>query len=262
MSSLAVVIFTRDDADHLEACLRCLRDDPPTARMEVVVFDNASADRTPEVLAEFASDLPLRVITAPRDTSFSKGNNEGYAVSSASHVVFLNPDTLPSGAALDALLAALEADPARGLVGPRLIYPDGTHQGSGWHLPDLEQLLAERLGRERELAPDPSGFTDVGWLMGCCVMAPRTVLDEVGGWDLAFWFHGTDLELCAKVRRAGRRVVRVEEAQLIHVGHRTWDAARRHQVRQAQRLWMLRDHGFLQAASYGALVRVAELFGR
>ena len=260
-AELAVVVFTRDDAGHLGRCLACLRDDPPAASLEIVVFDNASSDHTAGVLAEF-DDLPLRVITAASDTSFSRGNNDGYAATSAAHVVFLNPDTLPTGATLDALLATLKADPARGLVGPRLVYPDGSPQGSGWRLPDLEQLLAERLGREREVPADPSGCTDVGWLMGCCVMAPRAVLDEVGGWDLAFWFHGTDLELCSKVRRAGRRVVRVEAAELVHVGHRGWDAERRRKVRQAQRLWMLRDHGFVQAAAYGALVRAAELFGR
>ena len=252
-AELAIVVFTRDDAEHLGRCLASIEEAPPRTSYEVVVFDNASQDDTADVLVDFALRLPITVLAHRSDTSFSRGNNLGWKASEAPFVLFLNPDTLPRGPVLDAAVDVLRRDPGAGAVGPRLVYPDGTHQPSGWHLPTLGHLAAELvLRRPREVLAEPGGLTDVGWLMGCFLMMRREVLYEIGGWDQGFWFHGTDLEICAKVHRFGRTVLRMEEHELVHVGHRAWDAPRRRQVRQAQQLWLLRDFGPVPAAAYGA----------
>ena len=251
-AELAIVVFTRDDADHLGRCLSSLEGAPPRTPFEVVVFDNASEDHTADVLAAFADRLPITVLVHGSDTSFSRGNNLGWRASEAPYVLFLNPDTLPRGPVIDAAVDVLRLDPGAGAVGPRLRYPDGSAQPSGWHLPTVGHLTAELLlRRPREVPPDPAGLTDVGWLMGCFLMTRREVLYEIGGWDQGFWFHGTDLEICAKVRRFGRTVLRLEDHEMVHVGHLGWDAERRRQVRRAQQLWLLRDYGPVPAAAYG-----------
>ncbi len=253
-ATLSIVIFTRDDAEHLRACLAALQASPPSQPFDVVVFDNASQDHTADVLADFAPRLPLQVIARGGDTSFSQGNNQGWRATDAPFLLFLNPDTVPNGPALDACLELLQARSDVGAVSPRLVYPDGEHQPTGWSLPTLGQLAAEALlRRPREVPPDPSGATSVGWLMGCFVMVPRPLLEELDGWDRAFWFHGTDLELCARIRARDRAVVRLEAHSIVHVGHRGWDRERRRAVQGAQKLWLLRDHGHLASAAYGLL---------
>jgi len=255
--ALSVVIFTRDDADHLARCLDSLALRPPRASFEVFVVDNASADRTPEVVAH--SPLPVRSLRVEQETSFSAGNNLGLARARGEAVLFLNPDTLPGGPTIDRCLAVLRADPGVGLVSPRLVYPDGGHQPTGWHLPDPKQLLAERLGDvDREVAAYDSGLTRVGWLMGCFLMGRRSMLERLGGFDEAFWFAGTDLELCSRVRAAGAAVVRVEDAELVHVGHRTWDAERRRGSHEALVRWLRRDHGPLSAGLAAAAAALVE----
>ena len=256
---LSIVVFTRDDADHLRRCLRALGARPPEAPWEVLVVDNASTDATAEVVADEERGLPLTSLRLERETSFSVGNNLGLRRAAGEFVLFLNPDTLPAGPALDRCLAVLRDQPRVGLVSPRLTYPDGAHQPTGWHLPGPRQLLAERLGRsDREVPADPVGLTTVGWLMGCFLMGRRSMLDGLGGFDEDFWFDGTDLELCSRVNARGLQVVRVEDVEIVHVGHRTWTPARRRASHEALVRWLRRDHGPVPAraiASAAALAR-------
>jgi GT2 family glycosyltransferase len=257
---LSVLVFTRNDAAHLQACLQSLVEEPPSCSFEVRVFDNASEDRSLEVLSTFAEQLPLSWVAAEIETSFSIGNNRLLELAAGELVLFLNPDTRPSGAALDACASLVRSLPEVGLVSPRLVYPDGTHQGTGWHLPGPGRLLVEHTGLgQREVPPAPSGITDVGWLMGCFLMGRRELLRSLGGFDESFWFHGTDLELCARVIASGARVLRVEGEVLVHTGHKSWDRERREASQQALTQWLRRDHGPLAAEGVRLAARWAEV---
>ena len=165
---LSIVVFSRDDADHLGRCLASLVTVEPEGGREVLVVDNASTDASLEVVEAASGDLPVSCIALEEETSFSRGNNLGLEEARGEQVLFLNPDTLPTQATIEACQRALDDDPGVGLVSPRLVYPDGSHQATGWHLPSPTQLLRERLGvSSREVPPSGSGSTDVGWLMGC-----------------------------------------------------------------------------------------------
>jgi len=239
---ISVLVFTRDDAAWLGRCLGALAGDSPE-ELDVVVFDNVSTDDTGQVVRSWrgARGEQARLITATVDTSFSEGNNALIAAADGDVSVILNPDTEPSPAMLHALAERLRTSPRIAMVGPRLVFPDGTPQSNGWRLPTPTQLLAERLARrEREVPPSGAGETDVGWLMGCCLAAHTPELRAVGGFDLGFWFHGTDLELCGRMGKRGR-IVRLDEHVLIHRGHRDWTPERITAARKATARWLLRS---------------------
>jgi len=256
---LSVLIFTRNDEEHLRDCLQTLLTDPPKLDFEVRVFDNASDDRSLELLASFEERLELSWIAEPVETSFSIGNNRLLAAAQGELVLFLNPDTRPAGDLLEACAMLVSSGSDVGFVSPRLIYPDGSHQGTGWHLPSPARLAAEHAGlSQREVRADDSGVTDVGWLMGCFLMSDREFVRRIGGFDEEFWFHGTDLEICARVHAAGRRVLRLESHSMVHVGHRAWDRARRESSQEALTQWLRRDHGALSAGGVAAVARWTE----
>lgn len=253
---LSVIIFTRNDAHHLQGCIGTFIAEPPPMEVEVIVFDNASTDDTGATLDFLGTALPLQPLRTDVETSFSIGNNEGLKVARGRHVLFLNPDTVPRAEVLARCLAVAERGDV-GLVGPRLRHPDGADQENGWALPTLGQRLRQRLGAPKEIVPSGGGETDVGWLMGCFLLGRRTTLERVGGFDPRFWFHGTDLELCARVGKEGR-IVRVDDVELIHVGHQRWDTERRRKSRAATLQWIRRDRGRVEAAAAAALARLAD----
>ena len=256
---LSILVFSRNDADHLRNCLETLVASPPQCSYEVRVFDNASEDESLVVLGEFLELLPLSWIAATEETSFSDGNNRLLAEARGVLVVFLNPDTQPEGPLLDRCSSLFEDASDLGLVSPCLIYPDGSHQPTGWHLPSPTRLLREHIGLARRERPGGTGsLTDVGWLMGCFLMGEREFLSQLDGFDEAFWFHGTDLELCSRVHSAGRRVARVEDCVLLHVGHQEWDRSRREAVHAALIQWLGREYGAVVSGGAGVAARLME----
>jgi len=237
---ISIVIFTRNDGSWLSRCLGALRDDPPVEPIEVIVFDNASTDDTPELARAWrgASGERASLLRAERDTSFSRGNNLGLQAATGELVLFLNPDTEPSGEVLDRCAQVLRDEGDVGLVGPRLVFPDGATQDNGWALPSPPQLVRERLGLATRLVEPSGDLTDVGWLMGCFLMGRRSDLTGLGRFDERYWFHGTDLEICARVLKSGWRVVRLEPVQMVHRGHQEWTPARRAASRRATWTWL------------------------
>jgi hypothetical protein len=229
------------------------------ALSEVIVVDNVSTDQTAEVLAGFVDSLPLVVLRLEVDTSFSAGNNLGLARARGEYVLFLNPDTLPTAAVISRCIEALEKSGDAGLVGPRLVHPGDVDQENGWRLPHPLTLVWERLRvttREVPLSGEPC--TEVGWLMGCFLLGRVDLLRDMGGFDEDFWFHGTDLELCARVRATGRSILRVEDIALLHVGHQRWDQGRRRASQAALVQYTRREHGNLAAYGVASLARLSE----
>ncbi len=258
--SLSVIVFSRDDAEHLSRCLSTLRDDRMDALAEVIVVDNASTDRTAEVLEGFAESLPLLVLRLEVDTSFSAGNNLGLARARGEYVLFLNPDTLPTARVLSVCMEELKSRRDAGLVGPRLIHPGGVDQHNGWQLPHPLTLAREHLRvTPRRVPPSGGSCTEVGWLMGCFLLGRADLLRDLGGFDEEFWFHGTDLEICARVRATGRSILRVDEVVLLHVGHQGWDRGRRRASQAALVQYTRREHGSLAAYGVASLARLAEV---
>ena len=114
--------------------------------------------------------------------------------------------------------------------------------------------MAERLRlATRWVAPAGTELSEVGWLMGCFLLGPTAFLRSLGGFDEDFWFHGTDLEICARVHAAGRRVLRWEGELLVHVGHRDWPADRVRKSRAALAQFLRRDHGWSASTAVSVL---------
>jgi GT2 family glycosyltransferase len=119
----AVVIVTYNCAGYIRGCLESLRH--AADGWEVITVDNGSGDDTVQVIAK---EFPWATLIATgANRGFSAGNNTGAARATAPWLFFLNPDTIVSPGALDALLAAA-AEHRATVIAPRLNEPDGRYQ--------------------------------------------------------------------------------------------------------------------------------------
>ena len=177
---------------------------------ELVVVDNASTDSPAEVAADWKG--AHRFIALDENVGFGAASNVGVREATGEATVLLNPDTELLDDGLDRLAA--EALRLRGLVGPRVLNPDGSIQPSAsgpevgpWPwvralVPAAVQPDAIRVRTEPYRAERP---LEVTWLTGACIAGPTDVLARLGPFDPALHMFGEDIDLGLRAAADGVR---------------------------------------------------------
>ena len=128
-STVRVIIVSWNAKADLHACLASIPGSTAYPQgVEVVVVDNASSDGSPEMVRTNFPGVELRETGA--NLGFSGGNNAALADNRCDYVFLLNSDAMLPVGGLDTLLAWADATPDAGLIGPKVINPDGTLQFS------------------------------------------------------------------------------------------------------------------------------------
>jgi GT2 family glycosyltransferase len=268
-----VLVVSFNTKDILRDCLASLeRHRPPGADLQVSVLDNASQDGSADmVAAEFPA---ARLVRSQENLGFARGNDALAAGSTATHLLLLNSDTVLTEDLVTPLLEALESDPAIALAGPRLVYPDGRAQASSEEFPGLayeaarllrgtkaQALLAPvvdldaRLARVRQEDRTAERATrDTDFLWATCWLLRRADVAADGLFDAAFVTYDEDLDLCRRLRAAGRRIVYVPGVSVVHLGgSSSTSESKRRLMEIGRRRYYRRHHGRVTAAAYTVL---------
>jgi GT2 family glycosyltransferase len=227
---IAAILVNYNAGGQLARALRSITDEMIGRSWEAFVVDNASIDGSAASVADFAPMVQLVRNTA--NVGFSRGVNQGLAASTAPLVLIMNPDCRLVAGAVATLRGVLDARPDCAIVGPRILNPDGTVQGSARGDPDMLTGLFGRtavLGRlvpflpvaKRNVVAEEairSGEESVmvDWLSGACMLARRTALEQVGGFDERFFLYWEDADVCRRLRARGCHVRYVPAATAIH----------------------------------------------
>lgn len=202
----------------LESIVRCTG-----GSYEILLMDNGSSFAGREAHAALAKAYGARLIPIDANVTFSIANNLGVRVCSGDEVVFLNSDVVVTHDWLHNLRAALHSAPDVGLVGPRTTFSQA-RQGGIW-LDDDTPAGVQRFGRFFNHG-DPSRWFEIDWLAGFALLARRSALDAVGGFDESLPWHGLeDRALGEAVRAAGWRALVAGDTFVYHSGHRTFQAS-------------------------------------
>ena len=214
---VSALIVTLDVRELTLTCIERVRERSGGLDVEVVLVDNGSADGTVDAVRERFPEA--RVIANPGNAGFARANNQALAVARGRHVLYLNPDTEVGEGTLEACAGALDADPTLGMVGCRLVYPDGRTQYEGgrrdyrlrhllWEAFYLHVLFPRHPLFAHQLMGDWDHLDerDVEAVSGAFMMVPADVARDVGGLPEDVFVYHEDLSLCLRVRRAGRRI--------------------------------------------------------
>jgi GT2 family glycosyltransferase len=210
---VSVIIPVHNQWPVTARCLAMLRRYPGDTPLEVLVVDDASDDETPQCLARCRN---LRVARNERNLGFVRACNLGAANAQGDYLVLLNNDTQVQAGWLDALLATFRQRPDAGLVGSRLIYPDGRQQeagaivfndGSAWNYGHLDDPYKPQYSYVRE--PD--------YVSGAALAIRRDLFERLGGFDEHFApGYYEDADLAFRVRAAGYRVYYQPLSRVVH----------------------------------------------
>lgn len=231
---VSVVVVTHRSIATIGRCLDgILASDTP---IDVVVVDNASDDGTGGWVARRSTIEPrLHFIGNADNRGFATACNQGVRMATGDTLLFLNPDAFLGASTIGRLKQHLEADPGLGLIGCRVVDEAGrTHGPQRRREPTWRRSLMSLSGLSRferrwpalagierpasEGAALATPLEDVDAVNGAVMMLPRAVFEQVGGFDEGFLLHAEDLDLCRRVRDAGKRVVIANDVVVAHVG--------------------------------------------
>lgn len=191
--------------------------------VEVIVIDNASADRSAEMVGAGFPQVDL--VASATNLGFSRANNIGLARARGTYVFFLNPDTLLRRDTLERLVGSLESDRQFDMVGPCLVSPDGAVQPQ-CRVPTMRLTLFHALYLhrvpfvkqliDRRSDADSSDARDVEAISGAAMLARRQVINELRGFDDSFLYTCEDIDLCVRLRSRGSRILYLPKAEVIH----------------------------------------------
>jgi len=262
---VSLIVASHNTRAHLERCLSELG----TAH-EAIVVDTGSVDGSQDLVRDRFPDAKL--VALDGNPGYGGALNEGIARASGAYLLLMNADAWPLPHAVERLVEFAEGEPRAGIVGPRLLNPDGTLQPSVRGFPTLWRLATEYLFL-RWLAPhsralnafygcrfDHRSRRDSEFLVGAVLLVRRRMLDEIGGFDPSFFMFNEEVDLCFRARAAGWDVVFTPESEFVHVG----GASTRHvpaemyreQLRSHLR-FLAKHHGLQQAERARRLLAAA-----
>jgi len=211
---LSVIIVHYRVPLYLAQCLYSLEVALAGKEAEIIVVDNDSQpDQTIQLINRFKQ---VRWIAPGENIGFAAACNLGWKQTSGEYVLFLNPDTLITAQAIDSCLGLLIKNNTVGAVGCRLV------NGFGYFLPESKRSLPSlfsagcKLTGLSALFPRSAIFNQyalgnvdskdscaVEILTGAYLLVPRKVLEDVDGFDEAFFLYGEDVDFCRRIGDAG-----------------------------------------------------------
>ncbi|HEY6537539.1 MAG TPA: glycosyltransferase family 2 protein [Candidatus Dormibacteraeota bacterium] len=194
---------------------------------QLVVVDNASGDGTPELVAtRFPS---VRVLRLQTNTGFARANNLAAEGLPGTMLLLLNPDAVLLDDALATMVAALDEDPRRGAISPRIDRPDGRLDAACRRSFPSPLTALWRLGGLSRIRPGSPRFgaynlshlpvdqpTEIDSGSGACLLVRRDVWDRLQGFDPGYFMYGEDLDLCWRIHELGYTVWYQPLARVCH----------------------------------------------
>jgi GT2 family glycosyltransferase/glycosyltransferase involved in cell wall biosynthesis/2-polyprenyl-3-methyl-5-hydroxy-6-metoxy-1,4-benzoquinol methylase len=208
---VTIIIPVYNQCGHTFRCLESVLEHT-TVPYEVSVVDNASDDDTAQMLGAMEG---IRLIHNKENQGFVTACNQGSEDAEGKNYLFLNNDAEVTAGWLEAMLRPLD-DKKVGIVGAKLVYPDGQLQEAGniiW-----QDGMGWNYGRGGEPdLPQYSYLREVDYCSGACLLVRKDLWKELGGFDNRYApAYYEDSDLCFAARQKGYKVIYQPEARVIH----------------------------------------------
>ena len=210
---VSIVIPCYNQVNYTYACLQSILEFTRDVTYEVIIADDVSTDATAN-LGQYTEGLVI--CRNETNQGFLRNCNHAAKAARGKYIMFLNNDTKVTEGWLSSLVRLIESDSTIGMVGSKLVYPDGRLQeaggiiwsdGSGWNYGRLDN-------------PDKAEYNyvkDVDYISGAAILLPHWLWKQIGGFDERFTpAYCEDSDLAFEVRKAGYRVVYQPLSKVIH----------------------------------------------
>jgi hypothetical protein len=222
-NSVSIILVNYNGVDVLIDCLNSLEKFIPQDNCEIIVVDNNSQDNSVDIINDKFPHIKL--IQLPKNVGFGAGNNAGAKVAQGEFLFLLNTDTIITNNILPHLIELMSENPDVGIIGPKLLFPDGSFQIS--FSPEISikgEFAARKLHKYAEnkneldiIEQDFQDIKEVDIVVGAAFFTRTDLFNLLGGFDEKFFMYFEESDLCQRVRTKGYKVLYTPHVSLIHI---------------------------------------------
>lgn len=223
----SVIIVNYKVKHFLDQCLHTVLKASVECNAEIIVVDNNSCDGSVQLVQEKFPSVQL--IENTENVGFSRANNQALKCAKGKYILLLNPDTVVEEDTFTKVIAFMDKTPDAGALGVKMI------DGKGNFLPESKRGLptpwvafykifglsslfpqSKKFGKYHLSYLNKNKIHEVDVLAGAFMLLRKSVLDEVGILDEAFFMYGEDIDLSYRIQKSGLKNYYYPETTIIH----------------------------------------------
>jgi len=221
-TALTIIIVNWNNKKILQDCLESIYDTQINYSYEILVVDNNSQDGSVELIKNKFHEVIL--IKNSKNYGFAKANNRAIKIAKADHILLLNNDTIiTQNDCFGNMVRFMQKNPRVGVLGCKLLYPDGTLQSLGekflsaWEVFKNQILFFKTWKRFRKNEEKGNVFKRVDYVSGACLLTRGEIFKKVGILKEDYFMYGEDAEFCYRVHKAGWEIGVLTNESIIHL---------------------------------------------
>ena len=210
---VSIIIPAYNQFDYTYECIKSIAKNSNDCEYEVILADDVSTDQTKQIQRIVKG---LIVSRNNENLRFLRNCNKAAKLAKGKYILFLNNDTTVQEGWLSSLVELIESSADIGMVGSKLIYPDGTLQEAGGII--WNDATGWNYGRNDDASkPEYNYVRDVDYISGAAIMIKADLWEQIGGFDELFApAYCEDSDLAFAVRKLGYRVVYQPKSVVVH----------------------------------------------
>ncbi|MEH1934008.1 MAG: glycosyltransferase family 2 protein [Nostoc sp.] len=220
---VSIILVNYNGEEVLPDCLSSIEKFIDIPAHEIIIVDNASTDNSLELVAEKYPQFHL--IRQSKNLGFGTGNNAGARLASGEFLFLLNTDTVLTSNILPHLIDLMYADPQLGIIGPKLLNPDGSLQISVSPALGIKgEYQARQMHRDYQNITKKSlieqkfqQIQEVDIVVGAAFFIRSSLFHQLGGFDENFFMYFEESDLCQRAQYQGYKIIYTPHVSLIHL---------------------------------------------
>jgi N-acetylglucosaminyl-diphospho-decaprenol L-rhamnosyltransferase len=230
VNRLSIIVISYNTLDMTLNCLSSVFEQTSQTPFELIVWDNASQDKSAEAIGERFGNR-IKLVVSDQNLGFAVANNRSAELASGDYLLLLNPDTVILAGAIDRLVEFVASQPNAGIWGGMTLFGDGQlNPASCWSKQSLWSLFCRASGLSSIFSKsnifnteglggwDREGVRSVDIVSGCFFLVRRDTWESLRGFREKYFMYGEEADFCLRAKAIGFSPIVSSEAKIIHFG--------------------------------------------